>query len=374
MPVPHILHVIDSLAPGGAERMVIAIANATDKTRYKVSICVTHSDITLANELVPSVSLFKLGRRKKIEVEKFMILAKFCKEGKVDLLQVHMRSSFLFISTLMCVGLLPKLPVIFTDHDGDVELNNHIPWGVQICLKVLKPYFVGVCPDLTLAAIKAGVSPEKSCTIRNAINFSSYDHSYYSSQKQGDVDQLERPVGIMVANIRPTKDHQFLLKALSELKEDKWTFLLVGGENDVEYLSRVKQNIRDLDLESRVRFLGARVDIPALLKLADFGVLSSKSESGPLVLLEYIAAGLPFVSTKVGLIGKTLCDLGVPGLMDKNDFDRFVQAISELLHLSLEERLRRADLARELVSPQFDIQMIIPLWYAVYEKALKRPE
>ena len=99
---------------------------------------------------------------------------------------------------------------------------------------------------------------------------------------------------------------------------------------------------------------------------------SSKSESGPLVLLEYIAAGLPFVSTKVGLIGKTLFDSGVPGLVDKDDFDGFIQGLSGLIHLSSEEKSRRVSLAWELTAPQFDIRSVIPLWYAIYEKALER--
>jgi glycosyltransferase involved in cell wall biosynthesis len=56
----------------------------------------------------------------------------------------------------------------------------------------------------------------------------------------------------------------------------------------------------ELGLRERVLFLGSRADIVELLAGADFAVLCSKTESGPLALVEYAASGLPFVSTRVG--------------------------------------------------------------------------
>ena len=54
------------------------------------------------------------------------------------------------------------------------------------------------------------------------------------------------------------------------------------------------------DLESQVRFLGSRSDVPRLLHAADIFLLTSVSEGIPLTVIEAMAAGLPVVATRVG--------------------------------------------------------------------------
>ncbi len=50
----------------------------------------------------------------------------------------------------------------------------------------------------------------------------------------------------------------------------------------------------------RVLFVGRRDDLPALLNAFDLLVIASERETGPLVLLEALACGLPVLSTPVG--------------------------------------------------------------------------
>ena len=65
--LPHIMHIIDSLAIGGAERMLVDIANSTDKSKFSVSVCVTRSDITLAKNLLPDIPLRILNRQFRLD-------------------------------------------------------------------------------------------------------------------------------------------------------------------------------------------------------------------------------------------------------------------------------------------------------------------
>ena len=49
----HVLHVIDSLARGGAERMLVDIANTSAVRHLRVSVCVTRSGQDLSSDLRP---------------------------------------------------------------------------------------------------------------------------------------------------------------------------------------------------------------------------------------------------------------------------------------------------------------------------------
>lgn len=366
---PHILHIIDSLDLGGAERITIEIANATSRQFFRSSICVTRQGTTLARDISSDVSLFLLNRQARFnlwDIHRFVCLLS---ANKIDLLLVHMYSSLLFVATARLLGFLPNIPIIFLDHNGDIELNRRLPLSVLCALKIVKPWYVGVCQDLANAAIKGGIPSEKVRTITNAIVFSPYENA-----KPADLDRyrptINTPLGVIVANLRRTKDHFLYLEAFSRIQNLSWVLLVIGGHNEPDYFRQCQEMSQSLGLGNRIYFLGPRLDVPEILRCCDFGLLSSRSESGPLVLLEYIAANLPFVSTKVGMIGNLLAESGVPGFVPPGNVPALSNAIITLLELSEEERFLRANLTQSLVGTTFDMRHVIKQWENLFFQAL----
>lgn len=102
-----------------------------------------------------------------------------------------------------------------------------------------------------------------------------------------------------VATLRPVKRHEDLLNGLAAAlaQEPRWKLVLVG---DGECRAALASQARALGIAERVLFLGTRQDIPRLLAGMDVGALVSASESMSNTLLEYMAAGLPVVSSDVG--------------------------------------------------------------------------
>jgi len=370
---PHVLHVVDSLAPGGAERMVAEIANATDEERYRASVCVTRStsSLALAPALAEGVQLHVLPRRFRFDPPGFRAFVTLCRREGVDLLHVQNRPSFRFVAVLKALGCLPPVPIVFLDHYGNVEVNNRLPFDLRWAVWFVKPYWAGVHPDLTRMALCVGIAPEDAFVITDAIDFTRFDRAP-AARLDGIVEPgHDAPVGIIVANVRPQKDYISFLRALSQVKDLPWHMLAVGGFNDPAYHQECLDLLRALGLEDRVSFLGPRLDVPALLKTADFAVLSSRSESGPLVLLEYAAAGLPFVSTRVGFVGKSLADLGIGKFVAPGDVDGLARALRQLVQLPPEELTKRGHQTRKLAATHFDIRNVMPQWYEVYERALE---
>jgi glycosyltransferase involved in cell wall biosynthesis len=78
----------------------------------------------------------------------------------------------------------------------------------------------------------------------------------------------------------------------------------------------LERRVRELDLASRVTFLGYRsqAGVRDLLGQADVFVLASLAEGAPVVLMEAMAAGVPVVATRVAGIPELVED-GADGLL-----------------------------------------------------------
>ncbi|WP_421121279.1 glycosyltransferase [Aquihabitans daechungensis] len=88
--------------------------------------------------------------------------------------------------------------------------------------------------------------------------------------------------------------------------------VLVGSTtSDTSYFAKCMEMVEKLGIEDSIAVFGETDDAPGVLAGADAALLSSKNETGPLVVLEYMASGLPFVATDVGEITHAVRDLGV---------------------------------------------------------------
>jgi glycosyltransferase involved in cell wall biosynthesis len=98
----------------------------------------------------------------------------------------------------------------------------------------------------------------------------------------------------------------------------------------------------------------------------DIGVLSSTAESGPLAVLEYMAAGLPFVATRVGQITRDVEGSGAGIVVDAGDLEAFREALSRLVGMSDDERSAIGALGRHMVEDQFSIEANVERLEQVY--------
>ncbi len=124
---------------------------------------------------------------------------------------------------------------------------------------------------------------------------------------------------VMVANLHPFKDHITLLKAwkivLQRMPFRKLQLVFAGRFGSTG--EAIRNFIESNNLTDTVLLKGPVTHIPELLKNSSIGVLSSHNEGMPNVILEYMAAGLPVVATRIpgteDILGKEYPFLAEPG-------------------------------------------------------------
>lgn len=362
-----VAHVIDSLGVGGAERMLVDLANETAFAGHQVSVCVTRGDVRLADQLAPSIEVLVLDRKTRFAIGPSLRFVRWLAARKPDVLHVHMRSSLQYMLALRAVHAI-SAPIVFHDHYGRIEADSYVPWWFRVGHRGIAQY-VGVHDALRDWARSAGMPAIRTRTLANAIAL-----RRITSATRHDLRaelRLDTGVGlaVLVASFKPEKGIDDAIRAIAELPRPRRWHLVVAGAGESSEVGRAcRALVRSLGVENDVSFLGVRDDVPALLHAADAGLVSSYSESGPLVLLEYIAAGLPIVSTRVGNIGHRLAEKGVPGFVPPRDVHAFTHALVSVGELSAGARRERIDIGRAALA-EWDLASTMVRWYDVYADA-----
>jgi glycosyltransferase involved in cell wall biosynthesis len=365
----HVMHVIDSLALGGAERMLVEIANQTATDGLPVSVCITRTDSTLSKTLKQTIPFFALGRQKRWDWKAMKTFCSIVRNCKVDLLHIHGRTTLSFVCLLRTLRLI-NTPIIFLDHYG-IELDHSIPLWFKYMGKYCIDQYVGVSDKLGKWATTTGIALEKVRVISNGLYIKSIlDIVPINIKKKLDIanDVL---IGVTVGGWRKEKGLDVLIQAVNQVKlHHSFKMIVLGGARNENYFNECRYLISSLNLNDFFIFLGERHDLISLIKGVDFAIISSLSESGPLTLIEYMACGLPLVSTKVGEISKQASLLGLTEFVTPGDPRGLAEAMDRLLSLSELERRARGQRGLDVCLEHFDIRQKMCQWYHLYEKVV----
>jgi glycosyltransferase involved in cell wall biosynthesis len=178
----------------------------------------------------------------------------------------------------------------------------------------------------------------------------------------------QRAVVLVPARLDPLKGHDFLFEAARALEGVQVVLAGDGPER-----GRLQALAEELEIASRVSFLGFREDMPQLLVCSDVVVLPSLAEGLPLAVLEAMAAGAPLVATAIGGTDEALAD-GVTGLLvPPRDVAALAAAVTRVL-ADPQEAQRRADAAAERVRTEFSADMMVAQVESIYTELLDGEE
>ncbi len=166
----------------------------------------------------------------------------------------------------------------------------------------------------------------------------------------------------IVGQLTPRKGQLELIEAFAELSRTvPDAALLVVGEpifnRDGEYAQSLASAADRLGIADRVRFLGPREDIPAIMRALDLLVVNSRVEPFGLTVIEAMASGTPVLATAVDGINEIVRHGENGWLVSARDRRSLVEALFGLVRdRKLRERLAlegRSDAVRRFSTDRF---------------------
>jgi glycosyltransferase involved in cell wall biosynthesis len=308
-----ILHVIQELATGGAERILLSAYRGTREAGHEVFVAAAPGP--LADELEGEVFPLPLVRRKPWRLPAAALaVRRAVRASRPDV--IHAYNPTMALAAGLVTGRGRRPPGLVNLQGGPEE-----DWPAAVRLVRLSGLAPVACgPGVAAALEEHGLSP--AATVPNAVGPAP------PSGERLVPDKLVLAVGRLVEQ----KNHELAIRAITQVPGA--TLAIVGDGPLRPELERLAA-----DLGAQVIFTGMRSDARALMGAADVVVMPSRWEGLPLSALEALASGTPLVATNVRGLRELLTD-GETALLVPEDPD----ALASAIHRVLEER----DLAAHL--------------------------
>lgn len=206
-----------------------------------------------------------------------------------------------------------------------------------------------------------GILPRQSAVIWNGIA----DETKPSGLTRADLGLGPDDLALInVGTLESRKNQLGLVELFSRIAaEHPGARLVLVGDGPAR--KQIERGVAELGLQDRVRLLGLRHDVPALLPLADIYVHYASLENCPTVLLEAARAALPIAALPTGGVPELLAELGGVAL-DPKEAARSMVAIRPLLE-QVHVRLELGRQARSSFARLFTDQAMVAQYLRVLE-------
>lgn len=325
-----VAHVVEAMHQGGAESLVIE--------HVRLAAPDVHSTVIALNRGGPALEAAGAGgaetlllRKGGAKAQGLLRLARELRDRRIDVVNAHNPIGAVYGTLAARMAGVPV--VVRTEHSIHYPGRGGRLYGlVEPWLTGLSDRVICVCEASRASHVsRLGNHERRFVTILNGI---AADETGAGPDRDRVRESLGvapgEPLALTVGSLTVQKSQDVMLRGMAvALERVPNATLLIAGEGRLrdELLALHAQ----LGLGDRVRFLGARLDVPDLMRACDLFVLSSSREGLSVTLLEAMRAGKATLATAIGGNPEAVAD-GVNGrIVPGGDPDAFGAALAGML-------------------------------------------
>lgn len=371
-----VLQLLDSFNQGGSERQAVQLARLLHESgAYDVRVASLSDQGSLRADVealgITEIPVFPLT---SFYDANFVVqLTRFVRYLRQNQISVIQSSDFYTNIFGMLAATLAGVPARIAARREGAERSG-FNRSIERSAYRLAQVVIANCETVRNELIAEGVPERKIITSYNGLDLSKFKPSQASRAELlasfGMQAAANRRLVVIVANLRPVKDHATFLRAAQRVKAavPDAAFCLAG---EGELLEPLRQQAAQLGLADDVFFTGRCARVAELLSVCDIGVLSSVSEGFSNAIIEYMAAGLPVVVTDVGGAREAVIEAETGFVVPSGDDGLMAARIIELLSDSARAR-SMGDMARRMVESRFSNSALLDRTECLYDRLLAR--
>ncbi|MGZ5048331.1 MAG: glycosyltransferase [Usitatibacter sp.] len=307
-----VLFTISDLDLGGAQKQVVELAKQLVRRGHAAAIYTLNGVAPRAGELAGTgVEVLIDQKRSKVDPRVLARLRRFIRDWRPDV--VH---GFLFDGDIYAriAAFGTGIPVLNSERSSDYEISATQRLGHLLTKPLVDGLVANSRHGARFAQELYGYSDDQLHVVWNGMRVEDFER-----QAESGVDHRaeffgpgEHRVATLVGAIKPAKDYPLAIDVAAELVKSApdWRVLFLGESlappagykagvhSDTSgYKDQVMEHYRRAGIADRVKFAGARKDLPAIVKQSDVLFVTSAWEGFPNSVLEAMVLGVPVVST-----------------------------------------------------------------------------
>jgi len=356
-----VFYLVDSLDVGGTETQAVELALRIGAMGYEVTLGCLRAKGPLLDRLQGSlVAVVEFHPQGGIDslrgIYQILRLSWFLRHDRFDVVHTHdLWSNLMGIPAARLAGI----PAIVSSRRD----LGHFDWyqgkrraWLRRVQNLSSAVLTNALQVRDALITEDGFAPEKLRVIHNGVDLKKFEVP--SEREVLFPDTGKGKLIVLVGNMHSdVKGHPCLIASAPAviLEFPSTRFVFVG---DGEARQRFENQVRELGLDEKFIFLGRRDDVARILASCDIAVLPSRAEGLPNAVLEYMAAGLPTVVSRVGGNSELVEDEVTGLLVPSEDAVALSTALLRYLR-NPEEMSKIARRGQEFVSRNFSFERLV---------------
>ncbi len=363
---PRIMQLITDLELGGAPMMVQNLSLGLHQRGYEVAVtCLAKAGPVADTLRHHGIIAAGFDAWSAIDISVLWRLAQFIRKYRPDILHCHLMHANV-VGRL--VGRLCYVPrIIATIHTAERKKHWHL-W-LESLTQRLSNRIICVSPSVQ-RHMSTYIAQNRLKTICNGIDVDKYHDAQPYNPWELELNP-DLPILIFTGRLDPVKNIGKIIQAIKLLSESGHQVqLLIVGDGPMK--SELLASTRLLQLTRHIHFLGARRDIPRLLKSADIFIMASRWEGMSISALEAMAAETPIIASNVPGLNDMIRDQQNGLLFDPASPQQIATKIKTLLDNKPQAR-QLAQNASQTVRQQYSLTAMIDHYCTLYHQLSPHP-
>ncbi len=365
-----VLHCIDTLDRGGAETLLLDLSRHAYEHGIELHLMASGGGVLEEEFRACAIHFIRYDRRHAFDLGLARAIKQYVDDNDIQVVHGHQ-----VLSTLHALYALREtsVPVVHSIHGFTEDLKNKVAFRAAV--------------RRTHANIMVSRSMHSMLLEREWISDLPHAHVVYNGidirrvidEAESDTDLREElniasndTVIGMVGNFYSVKDQLRICKAMALLAptHPELHCVFAGRFDDKRLVQECHEVVQRHGLEKRVHFLGARTDIPRVLRTMDVFVFSTVKDTFGLALVEAMLCGVPCMASDIDVMREISRDGEIAELFECGNAADLAYKLEQLL-LNPKKRHTLSEKAERAAREQYSIESHIYSLRSVYEELIR---